>query len=243
MSGENWEQLEIPGVTESFRTIRPRPGYRRVSPEGDSESPSYPAERNSAGKREDDMLTIEIKINDEVLHRAEAYLQPGGVLEGVCAYKVVINDVDAGVIQHDRRAGAWILARQTLDAFSAPEKTLQAADRDTVDAPGLRGTPSPSGEGGAHTRRCWSPIGLRSTEEDPTLGGFTEQNFEAENREAVDRVRQRMQQENWPSDDVSVAALLRAVMALSPEGLSGVRDWAQTEEAAASAKLALEEDR
>ena len=87
------------------------------------------------------MLSITIEINDEELYRVDAYLQEGGDLGGICTYKIVTNDVDAGVVQHDRTDGAWVLARRVLDTFSAPEKTLQE-------------------EGGAHTA-FHSPNSLR----------------------------------------------------------------------------------
>lgn len=116
------------------------------------------------------MLTVEIKINDTELYRAEAYLQ-GGDLEGLCIYKIVINDVDAGVVTHDRTDLAWVLAGLILARFPTPDKTLQE-------------------EGGAHT---------------------------------------------GPAPWVGVERDVKRVLELTRAG-----DWAMTQEAAASAKLALE---
>jgi hypothetical protein len=112
-----WEQLEIPGipgVTKSFHNTPARPEY------------GFDQERG------DVMLSITIKINETELYEVEAYLQPGGDLEGICTYKIIINGEETGFVQHDRTDGAWELAGLIFCRFPAQEKTLQE-------------------EGGAHT--------------------------------------------------------------------------------------------
>jgi len=69
-------------------------------------------------------LKITIAINDDELHEIEAHYQRGP-LDGICDYVVVINDESIGRLTHFRPDGAYALARKVLNAFPAPEKTLQ----------------------------------------------------------------------------------------------------------------------
>lgn len=101
-----WEQLEIPGVTESVRTGTNQPEY--------GQSP----ERGAT------MLTCKIIANGDELYEIEVYYQRGPH-DGLCDYEVVINDERVGHLTHFRPDGEFALIRKVMNAFPAPEKTLK----------------------------------------------------------------------------------------------------------------------
>lgn len=139
MTRAKWTQLEIPGipdVTKTFCDGRARWGYRRVSPVGDP-SPSYPAEGDSAGKREETMHKITIADKDGVLYEIEVYDQSPKVA-GATPHQVLINGEQVGHVRHDQEDGPWTLARMVLSTFSPGEPLgdAQATFRRWMDNPG-----------------------------------------------------------------------------------------------------------
>lgn len=100
-----WEQLEIPGVTQTWH------------------AGTIPAEYGQATERGAKVLTCKITVNEDELYEIEMHYQEGP-LDGICTYLVRINDEEVGRLTHFRPDGAFALARKVLNAFPAPEKTL-----------------------------------------------------------------------------------------------------------------------